>query len=224
MLLERCFVAAPILFKFSILLTLYQQWKFVDPDPNVVTIKKANTTTTKEIDGRTRQITGYQAKSWYTVPALLHTCYTSRQIALESYHPRFETHLGHPIYFNFNTDIIKMEDCEALASFLRVPWFANLDIDLEDANQIRFLAISGEWISYQDRILQRLHRFEALENLYFERESSDRTALMTHFEWGLRMKWQTWKTWKSGIDENDIPRIKFLEPETFHALVNGQHY
>jgi hypothetical protein len=195
----------------------------VDPDPNVVTIKKANTTTTKEIDGYTKQITNYQAKAGYTVPALLHTCFTSRRIALETYHPRFGAHLAHPIYFDFNKDIVKLENCEALASFLRVPWFANLEIDLQEANQIRFLAISGEWISYQDRILQRLHRFEGLETLYFERESSKKAALMTHFEWGLRMKWQTWKTWKTGLDGNgDIPKIKFLEQEKFRDLRNGQ--
>ena len=99
------------------------------------------------------------------MPALIHTCYICWKIALETYHPRFESHLGHPIYFNFEKDIIKMEACEALAAFLRVPWFANLEIDLEDANQLRLLAIAGEWISYQDRILQRLHRFEGLESL-----------------------------------------------------------
>lgn len=127
------------------------------------------------------------------------------------------------MYFDFNKDIVRMENCEALASFLRVPWFANLEIGLEEANQIRFLAISGEWISYQDRILQRLHRFEGLKNLYFERGSSDKAALMSHFEWGLRMKWQTWKTWKVGPNGNmDIPAIKFLEREKFRKLINFQ--
>ena len=116
-----------------------------------------------------------------------------------------------------------MDDCEALASFLRVPWFANLVIDLEEANQIRFLAISGQWISYQDRILQRLHRFEGLEILYFERESGEKVALMTHFELSLRMKWQTWKTWKAGLDgDSAIPKIKFLEQDKFREFVNGQ--
>jgi hypothetical protein len=198
------------------------QWEFVDPDPNVVTIKQANTTSAKEIDGRIKHITNYQANAQYTVPALLHTCYTSRKIALETYHPRFEAHLGHPIYFDFNKDILKMEGCEALASFLRVPWFANLEINFEHANQIRFLAISGESISYQDRILQRLHRFEGLDDLYFERQSSEKATLMTHFEWGLRMKWQTWKTWKTGVcGDRDIPKITFLEQEEFCELVNG---
>jgi hypothetical protein len=195
----------------------------VDPDPNIVTIKRANTTTAKEIDGRTKQVTNYQANAHYAVPALLHTCYTSRKIALGTYRPRFEAHLGHPIYFDFNKDILKMEDCEALASFLRVPWFANLAIDLEEANQICFLAISGRWISYEDRIHQRLHRFEGLETLYFEREWSENAALMTHFELGLRIKWQTWKIWKMGLDgDSGIPKIKFLEQDKFRELTNGQ--
>lgn len=162
------------------------QWGFVDPDPNIVTIKNANTSTV--VDGYTRHVTKYQAKASYTVPALLHTCYISRKVALQTYQPRFEKHLGQPIYFDFNKDILNMEDCEAISSFLKVPWFASPEIDLQEANQLRFLVISGEWISYQDRVLQRLHRFEGLESLYFERASGEKAGLMSHFEWGLRMK------------------------------------
>jgi hypothetical protein len=115
-----------------------------------------------------------------------------------------------------------MEDCEALASFLKVPWFANLEIDMEEVNQIKFFAVSGEWISYQDRLLQRLHRFEGLEGLYFERDSCNKAALRTHFEWGLRMKWQTWKTWRTGFDGGQaIPKINFLDRREFCELGIG---
>jgi hypothetical protein len=200
------------------------QWESVDPDPNVITIKKANTISAREIDGRTKLVTNYQAKAYYTVPALLHTCYISRKIALETYRPRFEKHLSHPVYFDFSKDILNVEECDALASFLRTPWFADLKIDLEEANQIRFLSFAEEWYLYQDRILQRLHRFEGLRNIYFERASGEKAGLLSHFEWSLRMKWQTWRTWKTvgpGCSI-DIPDINFLERVHFRKLIKSQ--
>jgi hypothetical protein len=94
---------------------------------------------------------------------------------------------------------------------------------MEEAIQIRYIAISGEWISYQERLLPRLHRFEGLEDIYLERASGDKPGLLSHFEWGLRMKWQNWKTWKAGYSSDvNIPNIKFLDPEEFRKLVNKQ--
>ena len=196
----------------------------MDPYPNVVTIRKANTISTREIDGRTNLVTNYQAKACYIVPAILHTCYISRKIGLDTYSLRFEKHLRHPVYFDFKKDILNVEECDALASFLGTPWFADLKIDLEEANQIRFLSFAEEWYLYQDRILQRLHRFEGLRNIYFERSSGEKASLLSHFEWGLRMKWQTWRTWKTvGPGGSiDVPHIKFLERDHFRKLVKSQ--
>jgi hypothetical protein len=50
-------------------------------------------------------------------PALLHICQESRIFALERYQLSFEPHLRRPIYFDFSSDILLMQNEKVLSMF-----------------------------------------------------------------------------------------------------------
>jgi len=68
---------------------------------------------------RSSIIERYQARCLQPIPALIHTCHDSREVALKIYRPSFADRLNRPVYFNPSKDTLIMRDEDALESFVR---------------------------------------------------------------------------------------------------------
>jgi len=203
-----------------------QIWESAEPDPAVISIRKANQKVFQTCNDRHRLVDIMKAQAVYQAPAMLHTCRASRAIALPKYRLSFKEHLDRPIYFDRSKDILFMEDCEALASFLRTPWFADLEVNLND--RFRFLAIAGSWLSYQDRLMGRLHLFRGVEMMFFEKLGDDKVETMNNFRRALNRRWFQYRTYRiqvlgesSGWDEVPFPVVRFIEPGELRTMSLG---
>lgn len=142
-------------------------WSFVEVDRQNIHIASSKTKGDQEIDpltGRRKDSVGplcYTSK--YETPALLHTCYDSRKVALKSYRPAFTAQLGHPVYFDFKNDSLLFLSSRIVMEFLAdTPGFG---VSPSHVGSVRSLVILSP-----DKISSRKVRitcryFSGLENL-----------------------------------------------------------
>jgi hypothetical protein len=117
---------------------------------------------------------------------MLHTCRDSRAAALPHYRLCFEEYLGHPIFFRFEIDTLSMETPSALCSFLKTPWFADLEVGSDEISKVRNLEIGGRWVTYGEAILQRMYVLRGVERLVLERV--EETYVMERRVWAEEFK------------------------------------
>jgi len=162
-----------------------QIWESADQDPMAVKIIEANHRVVKRCDGEDfeREVVRLQAKAIYTIPPMLHACRTARAVALPGYELCFEEYLGHPVYFRYGLDELHFEEPNALCSFLKTPWFADLQVKSTELSRIRWLSFGVQWVHNQRRISDRLFSFHGLERISF-REGG----------WDCQQSLSIWKT------------------------------
>jgi hypothetical protein len=83
-----------------------QIWGYAIPGPRIATVKSTSIYTQVDNFSWRRELAVQ-----YQIPALLHVCRTSRAVALKFYRLAFAEWLLHPIYFDFQRDVLSLEFC-----------------------------------------------------------------------------------------------------------------
>jgi hypothetical protein len=81
-------------------------WKYLLPGPRII-----------HIMGSHRTNGGQCFVDTVEIPTLLHTCQESRSLALKRYKLSFEPHLRHPVYFDFSSDALLLQNEKVLSMF-----------------------------------------------------------------------------------------------------------
>ena len=157
-------------------------WHLALPGPRAVNIASVGDQEGTQRDGRTTRKWMYGVSTSYAIPSLLQCNQESREIAKKVYAEAFTEQVGHPVYFNFEQDLLFFNDPYAMLSFYggRAPGFAygGFYYDMEEIHQkVRYLAVGRcNWL--QDLVGHLLRYFLNLDCVTLE-ESDHHLSLPT---------------------------------------------
>lgn len=141
-------------------------WKYLLPGPRVI-----------HIMGSPRTNGGQCFVNTTETPKLLHICQESRVLTLERYRLSFEPHLRHPIYFDFSSDALLLQNEKVLSMFFErskgsitseVTMVKTIAIDLpflEEAGRVHIVNNLLFLMSLSDGILKATARFGNLREI-----------------------------------------------------------
>jgi hypothetical protein len=181
-----------------------QIWNYLVPEQLVVTIRSSCYPGPPEemFDPNIHIIRRPTAS--YRIPAVLHICHDSRALGYRIYRPCFERQLGHPIWFNLSKDLLLMVDGKAFASFMATTRHSGIVADYSDLQQVRNLAIYGNWRETFHNSELRLTHFKALETVFVESQPLFKHRFSQKVWW-----WQQGRKLAWGASP---PKLEILDP------------
>jgi hypothetical protein len=154
------------------------------------------------------------------VLSLLHTCTTSRKVALKKYKPLFTTLRGNPVYFNSSKDIFYVTDIDTyllLCVLGLLPPLYKWDYD-----QVKHLAIGIDDFDlrlYKEDVKNWLAMMGNLKNVAF----LDKVWYLSHEFWKDAREIQSHWKMTQGLFQIGIEGKEKIEPPQFHLMILGQY-
>ena len=116
-------------------------WEIAVAEPQTLTIKhglkqdwwKMRRTVTESVEDV------LCCRAEYKTPGFLHACHESRKAGLKLYRPAFEAQLGHPVYFNFENNLLYIKNW--VAGFYFIEFTPKFGVSPNEIQSIRRLSV-----------------------------------------------------------------------------------
>jgi hypothetical protein len=191
-------------------------WKYLLPGPRVIIIAGPPRTSYRRIEGRCF-VDGIKT------PELLHICQESRDFALERYRLSFGPHLSSPVYFDFSSDVLLLDNEKVLSMFFErsngsitseVTMVKTIAIDLpflEESGRMHIVNNLLFLMSVSDRLLKATARFGNLREIVLLKSPDSLPQFSQLLDGAFKAKMRL--NYSEFQDEYTLKRREFLKDE-----------
>ncbi|PMD17023.1 hypothetical protein NA56DRAFT_284444 [Hyaloscypha hepaticicola] len=189
-------------------------WEFAASVPRVLQITGEKV---HPIEWRTRIIANYTINSPHQIPPTLHATSASRQVALKFYSPAFSFNLGHPVYFNFASDVLHYR------SSLMI--FHGEDIrketeDVEfDAKKVENLMVEKDGVSPIWALRSCAAMFPRLKTVVLEYDGLD-FGDYTFEHWTSTLEEELMGEW-AAMGQTGVAKFTYMMAEEMNGLIEN---